>query len=200
MEENKNVTPEETKAATAEEKTPDSPAPASSWNRIFKPIVVLACICVAVTAALAFTNQATAPIIAELAEKAAAEAREELMPGVSFELVSCDAPNITAAYQSADGSAILTAVSKGYGGNFVTMVAFDGDGNIVRVKVQEHAETKGIGDKVEAESFWSQYSGLTIEAPISLDIDVDKVSGATISSKAVNNGVNYAIDGYKTLS
>ncbi|MFI3253725.1 MAG: FMN-binding protein [Eubacteriales bacterium] len=171
-----------------------------SWNKIFKPIVVLACICIVVTAALALTNKATAPRIAELAEIAAAEAREELMPGVSFSQVDCTAPNITAAYQSDDGSAILTAVSKGYGGTFVTMVAFDGDGNIVRVKVQDHAETKGIGDKVEVESFWGQYSGLSTENHITLDVEVDKVSGATISSKAVNNGVNYAIDGFQTLS
>ena len=36
----------------------------SNWNKVFKPIVVLCAICVVVTAALAATNQATAPVIA----------------------------------------------------------------------------------------------------------------------------------------
>lgn len=208
MAENKSNTPEEeTKdvvETTDEKATAEGQGNASGndpWNKMIKPVVVLACICMVVTAALAMTNNATAPIIAELAEKAAAEAREELMPGVSFTQVTCDAPNISDCYVSDDGSAILTAVSKGYGGNFITMVAFDGDGNIVRVKVQEHAETKGIGDKVEQESFWGQYSAdLTAEANITLGVEVQAVSGATISSKAVNNGVNYAINGFNTLS
>ncbi len=170
------------------------------WNKVFKPIVVLACICIAVTTALALTNQATAPKIAELADEAAAITREELMPGVAFTQVNCEAPNISAAYQAEDGSAILTAVSKGYGGTFITMVAFDSNGNIVRVKVQEHAETKGIGDKVEDESFWGQYSNMEVNGAVVLEQDVDKVAGATISSKAVNNGVNYAIVGFQALS
>ena len=37
----------------------------NNWNRIGKPIVVLSLICIVVTAALAATNEVTAPIIEE---------------------------------------------------------------------------------------------------------------------------------------
>ena len=57
-------------------------------NDFVLPIVVLTVICIVVSLALAFTEQATAPIIAA-AEKAAAEAAErEVLPSAdSFELV-----------------------------------------------------------------------------------------------------------------
>lgn len=171
-----------------------------NWNKIFKPIVVLACICIVVTTALALTNEATAPIIAQLAEEAAQAARAELMPGADFEAVSCDSPNVTDVYKATDDSGyIITANSKGYGGTMVIMVAFSSDGNISKIKVQSHAETVGIGDKVEAESFWGQYGGKP-SSELALGTDIDKVTGATISSRGVNNAVNAAIVAYNAVS
>ena len=49
----------------------------SNWNKVFKPIVVLCAICVVVTAALAATNQATAPVIAAATAEAQRQARME---------------------------------------------------------------------------------------------------------------------------
>lgn len=172
-----------------------------NWNKIFKPIVVLACICIVVTTALALTNQATAPIIAQLAAEAADAARKELMPDApGYEQVSFEMANVQDVYKATDDSGyIITSTSKGYGGSMIIMTAFDSSGNIIRIKVQSHAETKGIGDKVEADSFWGQYSGLAAQA-LGLDVDIDKVSGATISSRAVNNAVNTAIEAYNAVA
>lgn len=172
-----------------------------NWNKIFKPIVVLACICIAVTTALALTNQATAPIIAQLAAEAADSARKELMPNApGFEEIPVDIANVQDVYKASDDSGyIITATAKGYGGSMLIMVAYDDSGSIIRIKVQSHAETKGIGDKVEVESFWGQYSG--IEATeLGLGVEIDKVSGATISSRAVNNAVNSATVAYHAVS
>ena len=52
----------------------------SNWNKIFKPIVVLCAICVVITGALAATNAATAPVIAEATRLAQEQARFELLP------------------------------------------------------------------------------------------------------------------------
>lgn len=172
------------------------------WNKIFKPIVVLACICIVVTTALALTNQATAPIIAELAEQKASVAKKELMPDVSsFENISCDVDNVMEVSRATDGSGhIITTTSKGYGGTMVIMVAFDANNQIIGMNVQSDGETAGIGDKVTKNvDHWAQYAGLPAEN-ISLGTDVDAVSGATISSKAVNNAVNSAIEGLLAVS
>lgn len=173
-----------------------------NWNKIFKPIVVLACICVVVTAALALTNEATAPTIARLAEEAASKARTELMPDAAgFEKIDCTEANVTDAYKATDDSGyIFTTTSKGYGGSMVVMVAFDADGNIIKTIVQSDGETPGIGDKAtKSEDHLDQYATLPAEN-IDLGINVNAVSGATISSKAVNNAVNAAIAGYQAVS
>ena len=78
------------------------------------------------------------------------------------------------------------------------MVAFNADGTIKQVKIQSQAETAGVGTKVTNESFWSQYSGLPA-ATITLDQEVDRITGASISSRAVNTAVNYAIDAYNAI-
>ena len=63
---------------------------------IIKPIVVLASICLVVTALLAYVNMVTSPIIKAAEEKAAAEARAEVLKEAKdFELL--DVKNLPVA-------------------------------------------------------------------------------------------------------
>lgn len=163
------------------------------WNKIFKPIVVLGCICVVVTTALAFTNQATAPIIAENARIAAEQARGEMIAGAEFTQVEVDVPNVTEAYTSDMGS-IITAVSKGYGGTMVIMVAFTPEGEIMQVKVQSNAETAGLGTKIVTEEWFCEQFKTVSTA------EMDTISGATISSKAVAAAIDSATAGLQAMS
>ena len=73
------------------------------------------------------------------------------------------------------------------------------DGTIKQVKIQSQGETAGVGTKIENESFWSQYTGLPAET-ITLDQQVDRITGASISSSAVNDAVNFAIAAYNAIS
>ena len=70
---------------------------------------------------------------------------------------------------------------------------------IKQVKIQSQGETAGVGTKIENESFWSQYTGLPAET-ITLDQQVDRITGASISSSAVNDAVNFAIAAYNAIS
>ena len=88
-------------------------------NDFVLPIVVLTVICIVVSLALAFTEQATAPIIAA-AEKAAAEAAErEVLPSAdSFELVQATGlpVGVTEVYRATNGAGFVFMVEgKGYG-------------------------------------------------------------------------------------
>ena len=76
---------------------------------------------------------------------------------------------------------------------------FNPDGTIKQVKIQSQGETAGVGTKIENESFWSQYTGLPAET-ITLDQQVDRITGASISSSAVNDAVNFAIAAYNAIS
>ena len=148
----------------------------SNWNKIGKPIVVLCLICVVITGALAATNSATAPVIQAAAEAAAQAARTDNGVGT-----------------------IITSSDKGYSSTVVVMVAFDPDGTIKQVKIQSQGETAGVGTKIENESFWSQYTGLPADT-ITLGQQVVRITGASISSSAVNDAVNFAIAAYNAIS
>ena len=175
----------------------------NNWNRIFKPIVVLGVICVIVTGALAATNGVTAPIIQAATEAAETAARTELLPEAdSFtEVKDVAVENVSGIYTADNGAgAVITASGKGYGGDVVVMVAFGPDDTIKQIKVTEQAETKGIGSNVtENSEYQANYSGLPATQALVLGTDVDAYSGATISSRAVNNAVNSAIDAYNQI-
>ena len=174
----------------------------NSWNKIFKPIVVLCVICIVITGALAATNQATAPVIKAAEEAAAAQTRAELLPDAdSYTKVDASAyEGVSEIYVADNGvGTIITSSAKGYSSTVVVMVAFNADGTIKQVKIQSQGETAGVGTKIENESFWGQYAGLPAES-IVLDQDVDRITGASISSRAVNNAVNYAVAAYNGIS
>ena len=175
----------------------------SNWNKIFKPIVVLVIICIVITGALAATNSVTDPIIDEATRVAQQKARTELLPEAEdFEPVTgVEVENVSDIYASTnDVGVIITSSAKGYGGDVVVMTAFDPAGTIKQIKVTEQAETKGIGSKVVATpSYWENYMGLDASDALVLNEDVDAVTSATISSTALINAVNSAIEAYNAI-
>lgn len=176
----------------------------SSWNKIFKPVVVLVVICIVVTGALAATNQVTAPIIEAATIAAENAARTELLPeaeGAFTQVEGVEVANVSAIYVADNGTGtVITSSAKGYGGDVVVMTAINPDGTIKQIKVTEQAETKGIGSKVvDTPSYWENYVGVSAAQPLVLNQDVDAVTSATVSSMALINAVNAAIEAYNAI-
>lgn len=165
----------------------------STWNDILKPVVVLTVICLVVSGILAAVNNITSPIIAKNAALAADAARIELLPEATdgFDKVEdVDMEGVKEVYKAKNGSGYtITAFGKGYGGEVVYMVAFDSDGKIVNLKVLEHAETQGLGSKIENPEFLEKFKGT--DKDLTSD-DINMISGATISSNASLKAVNNA--------
>lgn len=86
----------------------------------------------------------------------------------------------------------------GYGGDVVMMLGIDlQTDRIVGLEIIRHSETPGVGSKVEEPSFRKQWTGLIISEAVDLTSrggQIDAISGATYSSKAVVNGTNKIID------
>lgn len=155
----------------------------SVFQDFVAPIAILVAICLVMSAALAFTNKVTAPII-EATELAEAEAaRVAILPEAdAFELLDIDGlPEcITSVYRAVNGAGYVFMIShNGYGGkNTLSMICgMTADGIIVGTDVLSHSETAGIGTKVLEESFYGQFPG----KDASLD-GVSTITGATISS------------------
>lgn len=92
-------------------------------------------------------------------------------------------------------AAVLTSLAPdGYSGRIRLLVAIAVDGTILGVRVASHSETPGIGDVIEARrSPWiGTFTGRSLDNPeesrwrLRRDGgDIDAISGATVSSRAV---------------
>ncbi|HBC93706.1 MAG TPA: hypothetical protein DCZ10_12640 [Pelotomaculum sp.] len=178
---------------------------ASSFDELIKPSLVLLLICLVVTAALAFTYQATAPVIAQINTFNANIARGEVLPQGegSFSPVNAQYPeNVAEVYQADNGAGmVLTTMDKGFGGQLTVMVGIDSEGAITGVKVTKHAETPGLGTKAMTAAYLSQYQGqkaITRSAE-SGKTEIDAITGATITSNAVFRATETALAQYKSL-
>ncbi len=80
--------------------------------------------------------------------------------------------------------------SNGFGGAIDMMIGVDSEGNVVGVEIVSMNETPGLGSKTNSESFLGQFKG---QSASSIEGNVDAISGATISSKAVTAGVSAAL-------
>lgn len=95
----------------------------------------------------------------------------------------------------------ILVTSRGYGGPMSIMVGIDAQGKVMGVKVIEQKETPGLGDKVTAsDEFLKQFLGKSIEDAVEVKKDIQAVSGATISSKAVTSGVRSALNAFKSIT
>ncbi|MES9813406.1 MAG: electron transport complex subunit RsxG [Candidatus Thiodiazotropha sp.] len=84
--------------------------------------------------------------------------------------------------------------SQGYAGKIRLILGLDADGSILGVRVLSHAETPGLGDKIEVEKddWMLTFNGLSLNNPSKEHWGVkkdggrfDQFSGATITPRAV---------------
>ncbi|MFO7295784.1 MAG: RnfABCDGE type electron transport complex subunit G [Clostridia bacterium] len=167
--------------------------------------------------ALGITYAVTEEPIRIQNELASLETRKAVLPGAE-EFVQIDLseykgqyPNVVEAYQGKSGSDtvgyVFKVISKGYGGDVELFVGINSkEDRIENVSIVSHNETPGLGAKAAGSDFLSQYSGKPAGSPLAVvrgsatkDTEVQAITGATISSKAVTEGVNSALELYGRL-
>ena len=72
------------------------------------------------------------------------------------------------------GAAVETFTNKGFSGNISLMVGILADGTIKNISVLQHAETPGLGSKMEEETFKGQFCD---KNPASFNFSVKKDGG-----------------------
>lgn len=151
---------------------------------------------------LALVNALTAGRIEENTREKINAARCEVIGDYAFEEVQDDisgAQYITGVYRAMDGEACVGYVyeleSRGYGGTVYLCAGVGTDGVVTGVKVSNHVETKGLGTDDE-KSFIGGFVGL--DAAAGAAMQVDAMSGATISSTAVKNAVDEAMTHFES--
>ena len=167
------------------------------------PTVTLFVICLVATALLGLTNQVTAPIIEDLAIQTEIKSRQIVFAdAASFgeETVLADGTSIVAALDEsgAEIGHVVVNIAKGYGGDISVMTGVDSEGKVTGINILSHAETAGLGAKAAEQSFRDRFIGLVEGITVSKDKagenSIDALTGATITSRAVVNAVNAAIE------
>ena len=176
-------------------------------KKYLKDLVPLVAICLVAALFLGICNMVTKGPIAANAAKLAEETRVRLLPAAAtFEAIELEEGSaMDSCYEGIDangesvGDVVETTVG-GYGGEIVVTVGVDTENTITGINVggENFSETAGLGALAKEASFTDQFIGES--APLTLskgesgtcDGIIDAISGATITSTAVNGGVNSA--------
>ena len=153
-----------------------------------------------VAAALAGVNAITAPKIAALTQQKTQAAIEAVLPGggEKLETFTDETGLVQAVYASDTGYAVQVAPA-GFDGEITMMVGISKEGTVLGIDIISHTETAGLGAVAAAntsagESFRSQFAGAQGALAVSKDGGtIDAITGATITSRAVTDGVNAAL-------
>lgn len=82
--------------------------------------------------------------------------------------------------------------ANGYGGPLVTAVGIDLTGKILNTIIIEGKETPSYLEEVFKQGFLDNFKGASVDSPFVLEVDLDGISGATISSRAIAKAVRQA--------
>lgn len=173
---------------------------------ILRYALILFAITAVVAGLLAGVNLLTKDTITQNEVAAEQEALREVMPeAASFEALDAETAalyGVDAVYTAAgaDGAAqgyCVKVSENGYGGVIQAVAGVDAAGRVTGVSIISHSETPGLGANIEKESFRKQYTGqgaVDVVKAGAQEGEVNAVSGATISSKALTAGVNKAVE------
>lgn len=166
---------------------------------ILRLALTLLTICAVVAALLAAVNAYTAPIITLRNEEKTRQAIEAVLPGGGEKVEFEDSTGMVKALYESDAGWAVQVSPNGFGGAVDMMVGIDRSGNVIGISIISHTETPSLG-AVAAENnaagvaFRSQFAGLSGKLAVGKDGGtVDAISGATITSRAIVNGVNAAL-------
>ena len=170
---------------------------------ILKLTVTLLVICACMAAVLAAVNSITKePIAAIQVEKTKAAITVVLPDAGELEQLplSGDTGIVKSVYASESGYAVEVAPG-GFDGEITMMVGIV-DGKVTGISIISHTETPGLGavaaaNNAKGEAFRSQFVGQSGE--LAVGGQIDGMSGATITSKAVTAGVNAALSFVENL-
>lgn len=188
-------------------------------KHILRVGMMLSIFAIVATTLVAFTEQQTRPQIKENERQALLDAINTLIPhdqynnAILTDTLQLPATDMlgqteqTIVYRARkDNSPVAVVFSviapDGYTGSINMLVGIHSDGSLAGVRVIDHKETPGLGDKIDAKrSDWIlQFKGLSLENPTAAKWKVkkdggefDQFTGATITPRAVVKAVKKAL-------
>ena len=182
---------------------------------IIKLTVTLFVTCVIVAACLGGVNAVTEEKIDDINWEKTVEAMKKVAPDATdfseplpiTEEMTAAAGSVTldsvyeALVNGQSAGHAIKVVSSGSQGKIEMMVGVDAEGTVTGVSIVKNSETSGIGSKVMTNmptangiGVLSQFEGKSAaDGTLTVGANVDAISGATVSTRGVTNGVNAAL-------
>ncbi|MDO5424306.1 MAG: RnfABCDGE type electron transport complex subunit G [Eubacteriales bacterium] len=198
-------------------------------NKIVKNSLILMAITLVAGLLLGFVYQITKGPIAEQQAKAKQEAYQAVfedaaeLKEIEDEKASLEtaaqvleenglgAERIDEVLYAVDASGNIAGVvmnvttTEGYGGEINFSMGIQNDGTLNGIKILSISETAGLGMKASEAAFQDQFAGKNVESIVytktgaSAENEIDAISGATITTTAMTNGVNAGLCFFKSL-
>lgn len=189
-------------------------------NKIVKNAVILTVITLIAGLGLGLVYEVTKEPIAQAQEKAKKEAWQAVFPEAAiddFAILDVDQTiaedvlenlgakgtidEVCIVKNGETGYVVTTTNAEGYGGDIQITVGITADGTVNGISILSISETAGLGMKATEPDFYEQYQEKqTDNFYVSKDggsgEEIDALSGATITSRAVTKAVNAAVKYY----
>lgn len=180
-----------------------------SFKEVGVPAIVLFLIAAICTAILAVTNNVTLPKIEENNRQAEIKSRQLVCAAAdsfSDEKTAGDKTYVEALDKDGKviGYVFTTESAKGYGGEIKIMTGVSADGKVTGIEILSIEETAGLGMNAKKDTFRNQYVGssglFNVVKSNPGENEIQALTGATITSNAVTEAVNEAMEIYKTVT
>ncbi len=194
-------------------------------NSTFKNILCLTIITLVAGFGLGFVYDITKEPIARMEENTKLEAYKAVFadadhfdevsdmtgedgPSANMTGSAVDIDSVVVAMDAANspvGYVINVTSHEGYGGDITLSVGIDNNGTVRGMEILDISETAGLGMRAREDKFKDQFRNKAVsqftytKTGATQDFEIDAISGATITTKAVTNAVNAAIAYYSTL-
>ena len=174
----------------------------SNVKYILRLALTLFVIAGVVALALAAVNMVTAPAIEKLNAEKTQKAIEAVLPGGFDEEITdyADATGLVSKVYKGESGYALEVKPAGFDNTITMMVGVDFEGKVLGISIVSHTETAGLGAVAAAktsagEAFRGQFVGQSGSVSVSKDGgQIEAITGATITSRAVCVGINAALD------
>ncbi len=170
-------------------------------NQIVRLALILFLVTAVTAGILALVNMLTKDRIAAQKGEATRAAYAEVLPTsgtyeeVAFEKTA-QFKTVNKISAASDGAGYVVELSfSGAQSTITAAVGISADGSVTGVSIISHAETSGLGAKAAEPAFRDQYKGASEHTALTKNGGaINAISGATITSAAVTDAVNTAMD------
>lgn len=160
-----------------------------------KPTLVLTLICIIVSTLLVFANAITKDKIVQAEQEALNSSLVSVLGDGTNPKASSytsDDTTVNGIYTDDKNQVAFEMTVDGYSkGGLYLLVGINENGEVSGVSIITIKETKGLGTKVQDDSFISQFIGAT-----NTDYPFEKITGATFSSNGMKSAVDTALTIY----